>query len=109
MRAYTIDNRFPGGLYLVAGTAVRRGNRLSAGMSAAIERKRTATRHNPALSDDALRLATRGTCDGLAGTRFDLGRAACACCGAKTDKRTLTGKPARARTLSLRLDPARLP
>lgn len=109
MRPYKIDNRFPGGLYLIAGTVVRRSNRLAAGMSANVERRRTPANLSPALSDAALRLATRGTCDPLAGTRFDLGRAPCPCCGAKTEKRILTGKPAMARALSLRLNPARLP
>ena len=109
MRPYTPDARFPGGLYLVTGTVVRRSNRLAAGMSAHVERRRTPTNHSPALSDAALKLTTRGTCDPLAGTRFDLGRAPCPCCGAKTEKRILTGKPAMARRLSLRLNPARLP
>ena len=109
MRPYTADNRFPGGLYLVAGTVVRRSNRLAAGMSAQVERRRTPTDQMPKLSDAALRLTTKGTCDPLAGARFDLGRAPCPCCGAKTEKRILTGKPAMARALSLRLDPARLP
>lgn len=109
MRPYSKDNTFPGGLYKVAGEAVRRGNKTSAGMSANLARKRNATRHNPALSPDALGLTVRGTLDGLSGTRFDLGRAACTCCGAKTDKRILKGKPSLARSRSLRLDPARLP
>lgn len=109
MRGYQIDSKFPGGLYKVAGDTVRRGNKTAAGMSAHAARKRTATRHNPALSPDALGLTVRGTLDGLSGTRFDLGRAACTCCGAKTDKRILTGKPSQTRSRSLRLDPARLP
>lgn len=109
MRPYSKDNTFPGGLYKIAGEAVRRGNKTAAGMSAHAARKRTATRHNPALSPDALGLTVRGTLDGLSGTRFDLGWAACTCCGAKTDKRILKGKPSLARSRSLRLDPARLP
>lgn len=109
MRAYTPDARFPGGLYLIAGTVVRRSNRLAAGMSAHVERRRTPANQMPKLSDAALKLTTRGTCDPLAGTRFDLGHAPCPCCGAKTEKRILKGKPAKTRRLSLRLDPARLP
>lgn len=106
---YAIDNAFPGGLYKVAGTVIRRSNRTAAGHSATVERRRPKAGDRPALSDAALKLATRGTCDALAGTRFDLGRAACPCCGAKTDKRTLIGKPSKARRASLTLDPARLP
>ncbi|UTC29618.1 hypothetical protein BAMBUS_05600 [Brevundimonas phage vB_BpoS-Bambus] len=109
MRRYAIDNTFSGGLYKVAGTVVRRGNRNAAGMSAHAERRRDRLGHHPKLSDAALKLTVNGTCDPLASVRFDLGRAVCTCCGAKTDKRILTGKPSKARRVSLALNPARLP
>lgn len=109
MRPYAADNTFPGGLYKVAGTVVRRGNRNAAGMSAHAERRRAKSGHHPKLSDAALKLTVNGTGDTLAAVRFDLGRAACTCCGAKTDKRILIGKPSKARRMGLKLNPARLP
>ena len=76
-----------------SGYRVTRAGKYSVGQRPtkdAIGRSYTASRSGHELSDDALRLAVRGSLDRLWGFRSWLQPAICPCCGARSGKLQLT-------------------
>lgn len=115
-RYVSYDDRQPGGGYKVASSPcpVSRPNRTAAGMSLNLSHKKARTRHEPKLSDLALRLTVRGTLDPLAGHTILTVKRACTCCGAPSGGLTIrqdghTQARLKIRRRSLKLNPARLP